>query len=252
MQAIRIIPCLDIKDGRIVKGTNFVHLRDVGDPVEAARAYEAAGASELVILDISATIEGRETMQDVTHKIASAIRIPLTVGGGIRSTKDISRLFAAGAKRVSLNSVAVQNPLILDEAVRLFGSDRIILAIDALWNPASDQYDVYTHGGQVNTGLDAVSWAVDAAKRGVGALLPTSKDRDGTKAGYDNRLNKLLSSAVDIPVIASGGAGKLRDFSDAVTEGGVAAVLAASLFHFGEVRIPELRQFLEEQGIPTV
>lgn len=249
MLAKRIIPCLDVKDGRIVKGTRFVNLRDVGDPVETAAAYNIAGADELVFLDISATAEARTTMIDVVEEVSKQLFIPFTVGGGISSIEDISLILAAGADKVSLNSAAVKNPKLLSEAANAYGNQSVVLAIDAKWNVERASYDVYTGGGAVNTGLDAVQWAIEGTKLGAGEILLTSMDRDGTKQGYDNRLNKMVTEAVSVPVIASGGAGRMADFAEAIETGGVDGVLAASLFHFGEISINELKQYLAVRGI---
>lgn len=249
MLAKRIIPCLDVKDGRIVKGTNFIDLRDVGDPVESAVAYNAAGADELVFLDISATLEGRVTMVEVVREIASKLFIPFTVGGGIRQLDDVHRLITAGADKISLNSAAVQQPQLMTDAAREYGSQAVVLAIDAKWNPDRSIYEVYTRGGSHNTGMDAVAWAQTAVNAGAGEILLTSMDRDGTKQGYDNRLNQMVSEQVSVPVIASGGAGRMSDFVEAIELGGVDGVLAASLFHFGEIGINELKQYLAARGI---
>ncbi len=251
MLAKRIIPCLDVKGGRIVKGTNFIDLRDVGDPVETAAAYNAAGADELVFLDISATIEGRVTMIEVVRQIAARLFIPFTVGGGIRKLDDIRGLLRAGADKISLNSAAVENPDLITQASSEFGSQCVVLAIDAKWNEELSHYEVYTHGGRQNTGIDVLDWAKEGVVRGAGEILLTSMDRDGTKQGYDNRLNKMVSEIVPVPIIASGGAGRMADFAQAITEGGVDGVLAASLFHFGEVSIGDLKSYLSERGIPV-
>ena len=249
MLAKRIIPCLDIKDGRIVKGTNFIDLRDVGDPVETAIAYNAAGADELVFLDISATVEGRVTMVEVVREIASKLFIPFTVGGGIRKLDDIHHLLDAGADKISLNSAAVLNPQLLTDAARDYGSQCVVLAIDAKWNPDLSIYEVYTRGGRDNTGINAVEWAKQGVEAGAGEILLTSMDRDGTKQGYDNRLNQMVSEQVNVPVVASGGAGRMSDFAEAIEIGGADGVLAASLFHFGEIGINELKQYLAARGI---
>ena len=249
MLAKRIIPCLDVKGGRIVKGTNFIDLRDVGDPVETAAAYNAAGADELVFLDISATIEGRVTMIEVVRQIAAQLFIPFTVGGGIRRLDDIRELLRAGADKISLNSAAVENPDLLTLAADEFGSQCVVLAIDAKWNTDLSRYEVYTHGGRTNTGMDVLAWAKEGVARGAGEILLTSMDRDGTKQGYYNRLNKMVSEIVSVPIIASGGAGRMSDFAEAIQEGGVDGVLAASLFHFGEVSIGDLKHYLDERGI---
>lgn len=249
MLAKRIIPCLDIKDGRIVKGTNFIDLRDVGDPVETTIAYNAAGADELVFLDISATVEGRVTMVEVVREIASKLFIPFTVGGGIRKLDDIHHLLDAGADKISLNSAAVLNPQLLTDAARDYGSQCVVLAIDAKWNPDLSIYEVYTRGGRDNTGINAVEWAKQGVEAGAGEILLTSMDRDGTKQGYDNRLNQMVSEQVSVPVVASGGAGRMSDFAEAIEIGGADGVLAASLFHFGEIGINELKQYLAARGI---
>lgn len=250
MLAKRIIPCLDVKDGRVVKGVNFIDIRDAGDPVEAARAYNDAGADELVFLDISATLEGRGTMLDVVEQVASQVFIPLTVGGGIRTLEDIRRILQAGADKISLNSAAVQDPELVRTAAQRFGSQCVVVAIDVRRN-TSGTYEVLIAGGTRTTGLDALEWARRAEALGAGEILLTSMDRDGTKAGYDLEITRQIADAVNIPVIASGGAGCLSDFADAVTEGGAQAVLAASLFHFGEVSIPVLKQYLTLRGLPV-
>lgn len=245
----RIIPCLDVKDGRVVKGINFVGLRDAGDPVAAARSYNAQGADELVFLDITATTDRRSTVLEMVEKVSQEVFIPFTVGGGITSVEDIRQILLAGADKVSLNSAAVRRPELIAEASRRFGRQCIVIAIDAVKNP-DGSYEVVTHGGRQRTGLEVVSWAKRAESLGAGEILLTSMDADGTKAGYDNVLNKLVSSAVSIPLIASGGAGREADFYEALTEGGAAAALAASLFHFGEVKIPELKHYLSLRGLP--
>lgn len=250
MLAKRVIPCLDVKDGRIVKGTNFIDLRDVGDPVETAAAYNDAGADELVFLDISATIEARRTMVDMVREVAAKLFIPFTVGGGIRELEDIARLLHAGADKISLNSSAVANPELIEKAAREFGSQCVVLAIDAKWSHEKSAYEVFTHGGSKGTGMDAIEWAKRGTDLGAGEILLTSMDRDGTKEGYDNRLNKMVSESVECPIIASGGAGRMSDFAEAVEIGGADAVLAASLFHFGEISIHELKQYLAVRGIP--
>lgn len=249
MLSKRIIPCLDVKDGRVVKGVKFLGLRDAGDPVEAARTYNAQGADELVFLDITATTERRETMADVVSRTAKEVFIPFTVGGGIRTLEDIRKILRAGADKVSLNSAAVKRPELIREAAQMFGRQCIVLALDAV-KTEDGHYEVVTHGGSRRTGLEASAWARRAEELGAGEILLTSMDCDGTKAGYDNELNKLVSSAVGIPVIASGGAGCPEDFYEALTTGGASAALAASLFHFGEVKIPDLKRYLELRGLP--
>lgn len=251
MQPVKIIPCLDINDGKVVKGKNFVGLSDIGDPQKIAEEYCRQGADELVFLDISATVEGRKTMLTVIERAAKAVTVPLTVGGGISSIEDIERVLNAGADRVSLNSGAVNNPDILREASEKFGADSITLAIDAKKNGRGG-FDVYINGGFINTGKDAVLWAKQAEELGVGAILVTSIDRDGAKNGYDLELLRAISGAVKIPVIASGGAGQLEHFYDAVVLGGASAVLAASLFHYKQITVCSLKQYLEERGIAVL
>lgn len=246
----RIIPCLDVRDGRVVKGIRFAALRDAGDPAEAAARYDQAGADELVLLDITATLENRDTIISVVRRVAREIRIPFTVGGGIRELADIRRLLAAGADKISLGSAAVSRPELIREAAAEFGSERIVLAIDAIPRPGGS-YEVVTAGGTKKSGLDVVDWARRGAELGAGELLVTAFDRDGTKAGYDNVLNRRITDAVDLPLIASGGAGTLAHFRDAIVEGGADAVLAASLFHFGEITIGELKRYLASSGIPV-
>ncbi len=250
MYAKRIIPCLDVKDGRVVKGTSFVQLRDAGDPVECAVAYDAAGADELTLLDINATHEGRGTMLRVVEQVASAIFIPLTVGGGIREVEDFTQLLLAGADKVSVNSAAVRRPELLSEAALKFGSQCVVCAIDAKRRPAEiGGWEVYLNGGRVATGLDAVAWAKEAVARGAGEILLTSMDCDGQKTGYDLAMTRAVSEAVSVPVIASGGAGTKEHFYQAVTEGKADAVLAASLFHFGEMTVREVKEYLQSRGI---
>lgn len=250
MRIKRIIPCLDLKNGRVVKGVKFENLVDAGDPAEIAARYSCMNADELVFLDISATTEGRKIMLDVIRQAAARINIPLTVGGGIRSAEDIEAVLNAGADKVSISSQAVKTPEFIMQAAHKFGSDRIVVAIDAKKNNKGG-YDVYRSGGKINTNLDAVDWARIAAKLGAGEILLTSMDADGTKTGYDIELVKCVSEAVNIPVIASGGAGKLEHFAEALTDGGADAVLAASLFHFGEIEIGALKDYLADKGIPV-
>jgi len=245
--AKRVIPCLDVKDGRVVKGVQFVDLRDAGDPVEAALAYDAQGADELVFLDITASHEDRAIMLDVVRRTAEGIYMPLTVGGGIRSADDVRRLLRAGADKVSLNTAALERPAVIREAARRFGSQCIVVAIDA--RREADRWTVFTHGGRRPTGRDAVAWAQEAVELGAGEILLTSMDRDGTKDGYDLELTRAVSQAVSVPVIASGGAGSLEHFHEALTEGWADAALAASLFHFGIHTIAETKAYLAERGV---
>ena len=243
----RVIPCLDVHAGRVVKGVNFVDLQDAGDPVEAAAAYNQAGADELVFLDITASSDGRGIMQDVVSRTAEQVFIPLTVGGGIRTVDDFRRILSCGADKISINSTAIKTPELITEAALKFGSQCVVVAIDAKWN--GEKYEVFLNGGRVNTGLDAIEWAAKAQKLGAGEILLTSMDCDGTKAGYDLELTRVVSESVGIPVIASGGAGRLEHFRDAFTVGRADAVLAASLFHFREIMIPQLKDYLAENGI---
>lgn len=250
MLAKRIIPCLDIKDGRVVKGVNFVNLRDAGDPVEQARLYDQAGADELVFLDISASNEGRETTVETVRQVANQVFMPLTVGGGIRSVDDIHRMLLAGADKVSLNTAAMQNPCLLSDAAEHFGSQCIVLAVDARRVPGETlHWEVFTHGGRRPTGLDALEWIVHGVQAGAGEILLTSMDADGTHAGYDIELNRRAASLVDVPLIASGGAGKPEDFALVLTAGKADAALAASLFHDGILKIQDLKKYLAGQGI---
>lgn len=244
----RIIPCLDVKDGRVVKGVQFVNLRDAGDPVELAALYDEAGADELVFLDISASHEGRETMVDVVRQTASRIAIPFTVGGGIRTVEDMKRLLRAGADKVSINTSAVHNPRLVAEGARLFGSQCIVVAIDAKRTPEGG-WEVFLHGGRTPTGIDALRWAVEAERLGAGELLVTSFDSDGTREGYDLELHRALAEVVDIPVIASGGAGKLEHLAAVLTEGRADAALVASIFHSGEYTVADAKAYLAERGI---
>ncbi len=250
MYAKRIIPCLDVNNGRVVKGTSFVNLRDAGDPVEAAIEYDKQGADELVLLDITASSQARGIIIDIVSKVAQQIFIPLTVGGGIRTVEDFTALLRAGADKVSVNSAALQNPRIISEAAGKFGSQCVVCAIDAKRREQGG-WTVYLNGGRVDTGRDAVEWAKEASSLGAGEILLTSMDCDGVKNGYDLELTAAVSESVDIPVIASGGAGKPEHFYDAFTAGKADAVLAASLFHFGEISIPELKDYLEQKGIPV-
>ncbi|HMP89244.1 MAG TPA: imidazole glycerol phosphate synthase subunit HisF [Kiritimatiellia bacterium] len=245
----RIIPCLDIAGGRVVKGVKFVALRDAGDPVESAKAYEAQGADELTFLDITASHEDRDTMVDVVRKVAAQVFMPLTVGGGIRVAADIRRMLQAGADKVSLNTAALNNPAIIDETSRQFGSQCIVLAIDARRRDDGKGWIVYTHGGRRATDRDAIDWAREGVSRGAGEILLTSMDADGTKDGYDLALTRAISDAVGVPVIASGGAGNLQHLCDAVKQGGADAVLAASIFHFGEYTIRQAKEYMQDKGI---
>lgn len=248
MYAKRIIPCLDVKNGRVVKGVSFVDLRDAGDPVECAAAYDKAGADELVLLDITATHEGRGTMIEIVERVAKTVFIPFTVGGGIGTTEDFKELLRAGADKISVNSAAVRNPELLNEAAEKFGSQCVVCAIDAKRRETGG-WEVYLNGGRIPTGIDAVEWAKEAYARGAGEILLTSMDCDGQKNGYDIELTHAVSTSVGIPVIASGGAGRKEHFYDAFTKGAADAVLAASLFHFNELPIPELKTYLREKGI---
>lgn len=256
MLAKRIIPCLDVKDGRVVKGVNFVDLVDAGDPVAQAKIYDQEGADELVFLDITATHEARNIMIDVVRRVADTVFIPFTVGGGIRSVDDMRALLLAGADKVSINSAAVREPQLISESAKRFGSQCIVVAIDARRRQGQDLadrgagWDVYVSGGRINTGLDAVQWAKEVERRGAGEILLTSMDGDGTKEGYDIALTRAISSAVNIPVIASGGAGRAEDFTAALTDGGAAAALAASLFHFKQLSILEVKDVVANAGVP--
>ena len=250
MLSVRIIPCLDVHDGRVVKGVRFLDLIDAGDPVEQAKAYQEQGADELVFLDISASNEERKIMHDVVERTASECFMPLTVGGGLRNLQDIRSMLNAGADKVSLNTSALLEPKLISSASEKFGNQCIVVAIDAQKN-AADQWTVFSHGGRENTGKDAVEWAKEIADRGAGEILLTSMDADGTKNGYDLELNKRISEAVEVPIIASGGAGNLEHLADAVTIGKADAVLAASIFHFGTYSIAQAKEFLKTKGIPV-
>ena len=249
MLAKRIIPCLDIAEGRVVKGVKFVSLRDAGDPVEAARTYEHQGADELTFLDITASHEDRDTMVRVVKSVAEQVFMPLTVGGGIRRAEDIRRMLQAGADKVSLNTAALLAPELIDETSDQFGSQCIVVAIDARRNPDCRGWNVYTHGGRRQTERDAIEWAREAVDRGAGEILLTSMDADGTKNGYDLELTSTVSDVVSVPVIASGGAGTLQHLYEAITVGKADAVLAASIFHFGEFTIGETKQYLSQKGV---
>jgi len=248
MLAKRIIPCLDVNKGRVVKGVKFVNLIDAGDPVEAAKAYDEAGADELVFLDITASAEDRDIILDVVKKTAETVFMPLTVGGGVRSLEDIRKLLESGADKVSINTAAVKEPILVEEAAKRFGSSTIVVAIDAR-RVGENKWEVYIHGGRTATGIDAVNWAKAVESLGAGEILLTSMDRDGTKSGYDIELTKAISETVSIPVIASGGAGKKEHFYEAFTKGKADAALAASLFHFKELTIGEVKSYLKERGI---
>ena len=254
MEEVRIIPCLDVKDGRVVKGIRFVNLRDARDPVEAAEAYCREGADELVFLDIMASAEGRGTRLEWVRRVAEKVTIPFAVGGGIRNTKDMKDLFDLGVIKVSINTIAVRNPALVKEASEKFGKQRLVVAIDGIKNPPNSRLprlEVVVKSGMESTGLDIVQWAKKVEELGAGEILLTSKDADGTKEGYDLEMTKAVAEAVAIPVIASGGAGKLEHFYQAVTEGKASAVLAASVFHFGEITIPQVKKYLKERGIPV-
>ncbi len=249
MLAKRIIPCLDVKEGRVVKGINFVGLRDAGDPVEAACLYDSEGADELTFLDITASYEGRETIYSVVEKTAENAFMPLTVGGGVNTVDHIRRLLSAGADKVSMNTAAVKNPDLICKGAANFGSQCIVVAIDAKRRPQSNSWEVYIHGGRTPTGLDALVWAKQAVELGAGEILLTSMDRDGTLAGYDLELTRIISDAVEVPVIASGGVGKLDHLYEGLTQGRASAVLAASIFHFRHYTIPEVKRYLKERGV---
>ncbi len=248
MHAKRIIPCLDVKNGRVVKGTSFVNLRDAGDPVEAAVAYDRQGADELVLLDITASSDARGIMLDIVSRVAEKIFIPFTVGGGIRTVDDFKKLLREGADKISVNSAAIDRPQLITEAAEKFGSQCVVVAIDAR-RRADGGWNIYKHGGRLDTGIDAVLWAKKVEALGAGEILLTSMDCDGTKAGYDLELTRAVADAVDIPVIASGGAGTLEHFYEAFTKGKADAVLAASLFHYKELEIGQVKDYLAEKGI---
>ncbi len=248
MLAKRIIPCLDVDGGRVVKGVRFVEIRDAGDPVEAACAYDRQGADELVFLDITASSEGRETMVEVVRQTAEQVFMPLTVGGGIREVAGIRRMLRAGADKVSLNTAAVNRPELITEGASAFGSQCIVLAVDAK-RRIDGGWEVFTHGGRTPTGRDAIEWIREGVSRGAGEILLTSMDADGTREGYDLALSRAASEAVPVPIIASGGAGQMDHFAQALSQGGADAVLAASLFHFGEMTVAELKSYLHQQGI---
>ncbi len=247
----RIIPCLDVKAGRVVKGVNFVNLIDAGDPVKVAKAYSDAGADEVVFLDITASSDERDIILDVVERTAEEVFIPLTVGGGIRNIDDIRNILNAGADKISMNSAAIKDPTLINQGAERFGNQCIVVAIDAKRVDWGSGFEVYIHGGRLKTGIDAVEWAKEAESRGAGEILLTSMDADGTKAGYDLALTRAVSEAVNIPVIASGGAGNMEHFLEAFKEGKADAALAASLFHFKELEMNELKQYLRDNGMPV-
>ena len=247
----RIIPCLNVNDGRVVKGVNFVNLQDAGDPVEIAKAYDKAGADEVVFLDITASSDNRKTVVDMVRAVAAKVFIPFTVGGGIRTVDDFKILLREGADKISVNSSAINRPELITEAAEKFGSQCVVVAIDAKRRPDGSGWNIYKNGGRIDVGIDAVEWAKKAERLGAGEILLTSMDCDGTKAGYDIELTRAIAKSVSIPVIASGGAGTLEHFYDALTEGKADAVLAASLFHYKELEIKEVKKYLADRGIPV-
>ena len=249
MLSARVIPCLDVDGGRVVKGVQFKSLIDAGDPVEVAKAYQEQGADELVFLDITASSDERQTMHEVVEETVASCFMPVTVGGGIRELKDIRQMLLCGADKVSLNTAAILNPEIINQASSQYGNQCIVVAIDAKQIPGKDQWVVYTHGGRKETSLNAISWAQEVVKRGAGEILLTSMDRDGTKDGYDLKLTRTLSDAVEVPVIASGGVGKPKHMAEGILEGHASAVLAASIFHFGEYSIKDTKKIMLEQGV---
>ena len=250
MHTKRIIPCLDVKDNRVVKGVNFVDLRDAGDPVEVAKAYDAAGADEVVFLDITASSDNRNTVVDMVREVAANVFIPFTVGGGIRTVDDFKVLLREGADKISINSSAIDNPNLISDAASRFGSQCVVVAIDAKRRTGGG-WNIYKHGGRIDCGIDAVHWAIEAERKGAGEILLTSMDCDGTKSGYDIELTRAISDAVSIPVIASGGAGLKEHFLEALTVGGAEAALAASLFHYKEIEIVDLKRYLRENNVPV-
>lgn len=249
MHTKRIIPCLDVNNGRVVKGTNFVNLRDAGDPIEVAKIYDAAGADELVFLDITASSDAREIKADMVRRVAENVFIPFTVGGGIRTVEDFKMILREGADKVAVNSAAIMNPALISEAADKFGSQCVVVAIDAKRREDGSGWNIFKNGGRVDMGIDAVEWAVRAEQSGAGEILLTSMDCDGTKAGYDLALTKAVAKSVGIPVIASGGAGTMEHFCEALTEGKAEAALAASLFHFRELEIRDVKQYLRDRGV---
>lgn len=249
MYTKRIIPCLDCKDGRVVKGTNFVHLRDAGDPVEVATMYDKSGADEVVFLDITASSDGRDTTVELVQKVASRLFIPFTVGGGIRSVEDFKKLLREGADKIAVNSAAILNPRLISDAADKFGSQCVVVAIDAKRRADGNGWSIYRNGGRIDMEIDAIEWAIKAYELGAGEILLTSMDCDGTKAGFDVELTRQVASNVPIPVIASGGAGTMEHFKDVLTTGMADAALAASLFHYKEMEISELKQYLQKEGL---
>jgi len=249
MHTKRIIPCLDVNNNRVVKGTNFVNLRDAGDPVEVAKAYNEAGADELVFLDITATSDHRNTVVDMVRKVAEQVFIPFTVGGGIRTVDDFKVLLREGADKISINSAAIMNPRLISDAADKFGSQCVVVAIDAKRRADGKGWNIFKNGGRVDMGIDAVEWAMEADRLGAGEILLTSMDCDGVKEGYDIELTRTIAENVSVPVIASGGAGKMEHFYDALTEGGADAALAASLFHYKELEIIDLKKYLNDKGV---
>ncbi len=247
----RIIPCLDVKDGRVVKGINFLELRDAGDPVEQASAYDAQNADEICFLDISASPEGKATIVDIVARTADCVFVPLTVGGGVRTVDDVRRLLEAGADKVAINTAAIRNPKLIEEAALHYGSQAIVIAVDAKLRDDGDTYEVYSHGGRTPEGLDAIEWCKRVVDLGAGEILLTSMDRDGTRKGYELRLTRKVVDAVSVPVIASGGVGVLDDMVDGLTTGGADAVLAASIFHYGEHTIEDAKEHLRAKGVPV-
>ena len=247
----RIIPCLDVHNARVVKGVNFVNLQDAGDPVEIAAAYDKAGADELVFLDITASSDNRNTVVDMVRRVAEKVFIPFTVGGGIRTVEDFKMLLREGADKISINSSAIKTPRLISDAADKFGRQCVVVAIDARRRSDGSGWNVFKNGGRIDTGLDAVEWAIKADRLGAGEILLTSMDCDGTKAGYDDELNRIIAESVSVPVIASGGAGTMEHFHSALTEGKADAALAASLFHYKELEIMELKRYLSEKGVPV-
>lgn len=249
MHTKRIIPCLDVKDGRVVKGVNFVNFRDAGDPAEVAEAYDKAGADEVIFLDITASADSRATQLEWVRNVASKVFIPFTVGGGIRTVDDFKAILREGADKISINSAAIMNPQLISDAAEKFGSQCVVVAIDAKRRADGSGWDIYKNGGRVNMGIDAVEWAMKAEKLGAGEILLTSMDGDGTKAGYDIELTRAIADSVSIPVIASGGAGTMEHFYEALTDGKAEAALAASLFHYKELEIKEVKKYLKDRGV---
>ena len=249
MHTKRVIPCLDVKDGRVVKGINFVNLRDTGDPAEVAAAYDKAGADEVVFLDITASSDSRATQLEWVRQVASKVFIPFTVGGGVKTVEDFKAILREGADKIAINSAAIMNPQLISDAADKFGSQCVVVAIDAKKRANGDGWNIYKNGGRVDMGMDAVEWAIKAEKMGAGEILLTSMDRDGTKEGYDLSLTKAIAEAVSIPVIASGGAGTLQHFYDALVEAKAEAVLAASLFHYKELEIMQVKEYLHQRGV---